>query len=380
MASSLAFWLEKKPNKKPNVNMEVHINYWSLPKDEINFLDIGIKLTKVNYPSSEELSNRVNAINVYLPFDSADISYDSELGHMVCKDQELLSAIFNTYIEEYSHVNDSGIHNIRLPDGKELSFYTQIEPENGDGLSGVIITEVKDKKECGTLLSFPAELFDSNITDVKDAIYFRFRIKLLRERAIRRISTITKPELAVLLGDLHKIETIDFRINEARNLPFKVRPNVNSTKSLHVVHFFLIREAISEFKASHSNYERCRLLETEIWDKYLGLKDAKSQYLIYHWKEKKDGVNKNQEEEKSCFIDHFSAFAKFTSNIVSLGLIFRVIAVTFCIGVFSGVAANLMWHSMTSNEQIEWKIGRIDSMPVSEIDKSEYWPSSDRKQ
>lgn len=348
MASSLAFWLEEKEGASQGdlkINTEVHINYWSLTKDNINFLDIGIKLT-FNEVSSLEFSKHIDAIKVYLPFEIETIEYNSELGQFVCTDQELLSAIFNSYIQEYSHVNDSGIHNITLPDGKELSFFTQIEELNGDGLSGVTLSALVDKKENGTLISFPAELFSPCSNVIKNSIYFRFRIKLLNKSAIKRISTITKPKWSMLLGDLNVIETVDFRINEARNLPYKIRGKVNKNKSLNVVHFFLIREAISEFKASHSNYERCRVLEKDIWNKYLGLKNNKSQYLIYHWKEKTSGVSGSNEAK---FIDHFSAFAKFTSSNVTKRLLGIVIFSSLVIGIIGGLGANYFWKMIDNS-------------------------------
>lgn len=347
MASSLAFWLEEKKELTDislDIDTEVHINYWSLAKDNINFLDIGIKLTR-HAGNTLELDKKIDAIKVYLPFEIDSIEYNSELGQFVCADQELLSAIFNSYIKEYSHVNDSGIHNITLPDGKELSFFTQIEESSCEGLSGVLVSALIDKKENGTLISFPSELFSSCNNIIKKSIYFRFRIKLLNKNAIKRISTITKPKCSVFLGDLNTIETIDFRINEARNLPYKIRGKVNMNKSLNVVHFFLIREAISEFKASHSNYERCRVLEKDIWNKYLGLKKNKSQYLIYHWKEKTSGFS----SEDKKFIDHFSAFAKFTSNNVTKRLLIIVVMVSILIGVAGGLCANYFWKMIDNS-------------------------------
>ncbi|MCM5509790.1 hypothetical protein [Vibrio sp. SCSIO 43169] len=368
MASSVGVWLESENIDDIDVNLEVHVNYWSLAKDEINYLDVGIKLIRDKHTSDNtELYQKLESVNIYLPFEKKHIEYDSELGFMVCKDQELLSAIFNSYIEEYSHMNDSGIHNITLPDGEELSFFTQIDLKNGDGLEGVKLTELIDKKENGTLLSFPGALFKVAKGNVKNSVYFRFRIKLLDEKAIRRISTITKPKYSVLLGDLNKTEIVDFRLNEARNLPFKIRAKVNSSKPLNTIHFFLIREAISDFKASHSNYKRCRVLETDIWDKYLGLDDTKSQYLIYHWSEKAKDTSRS-------FIDHFSAFAKFTSNQVSIRLVLVVIFVTFMIGVVSGVFGNLFWHKLTSDKDIEWNLSRTEHQVVPNLPQSMYWP------
>jgi hypothetical protein len=61
VARSLAFWLEnpstadKEPDQNPeggkkntstNTEAELHFNYWLLPDNNINYLDIGVRLSK----------------------------------------------------------------------------------------------------------------------------------------------------------------------------------------------------------------------------------------------------------------------------------------------------------------------------------------------
>ncbi len=357
MASSLGFWLEKNHSFNDSslgINSELHINYWVLPHEKINYLDIGVKLTNIDCGIS--ISSKIKNVVFYLPFFKDDIEYDSELGSVVCSDHELLSAIFNSYVTETSYMTGSGIHRISLPENKKMNFYTQIDQENGDGVQGVKITDLKDKKETGVKISFPMSLFYSE-RDPEMPIYFRFRVKLLNEKATSRISNITKSKAPTIFSDFSKIEVTDFRINEARNLPYKIRKQVIDFQSINVIHFFLIREAISEFKVSHSNYERCRLLESDLWDRYLGLKKVKSsQKLIYHWKQKSKGAvavlgkpreeNNEQESKKSIgeFINHFSAFAKFSSNTIPTRAIAFAILLLLKTGVLSGVGANYVWQ------------------------------------
>ena len=357
MASSLGFWLEKNNSFSKSslgINSELHINYWVLPNEKINYLDIGVKLTNIDSRISIPL--KIKNIVFYLPFVKDDIVYDSELGSVVCSDHELLSAIFNSYVTETSYLTGSGIHSISLPEDKKMNFYTQIDQENGDGVQGVKITELKDKKETGVKLLFPMSLF-CNKRDSEMPIYFRFRIKLLNERAASRISNITKSKAPTIFGDFSKIEVTDFRINEARNLPYKIRKQVIDFQSINVIHFFLIREAISEFKVSHSNYERCRLLESDLWDRYLGInKEKSSQKLIYHWKQKSKGAvatigkssneNNKRDSKKSSeeFINHFSAFAKFSSNTIPTRAIVFAILLLLITGVVSGIGANYVWQ------------------------------------
>ncbi|EOX1290286.1 hypothetical protein RDG66_11370 [Vibrio cholerae] len=347
MASSLGFWLDKNEKNQDDtleVNSELHINYWVLPNDNINYLDIGVKLT--NESSDENIFSKIQNIVFYLPFEKKYIEYDSELGNVVCSDHELLSAIFNSYVTETSSVTGSGIHYISLPDDKKMNFYTQIDQENGDGVQGVKINELNDKKEKGVQITFPMVLFNNkNSSDIP--MYFRFRIKILDNKAVNKISNVTKPTSPTILGDFSRIEVIDFRINEARNLPYKIRKKVIDFQSINVIHFFLIREATSEFKVSHSDYIRCRLLETELWDKYLGLKDTKSKKLIYHWKQKTSGYKskKNNNPSSEEFINHFSAFAKFSSNTIPKRAAGFVLLLSILIGIISGLATNYIWSS-----------------------------------
>lgn len=352
MASSFGFWLEKQDsfqNKPLGINSELHINYWALPDENIHYIDIGVKLNNVF--KDDQLSSKITGVYFYLPFEKKYVEYDGELGTIVCKDSELLSAIFNSYVTDISYVAGSGIYKITLPGGKDMNFFTQIDEENGDGESGVKIGELKDKREVGVKLFFPIKLFTRAI-DEDIPTYFRFRIKLLNIKALSRISNITKTKVPTLFGDFSKIEVIDFRINEARNLPYKIREKIIDFESINVIHFFLIREAISEFKVSHSNYERCRVLETELWDKYLDIDNTKSQKLIYHWKQKTPGnptedelLEKNRKGDKSdLFINHFSAFAKFSSNTIPWKAIVIAVVFSILIGVASGLATNTLWE------------------------------------
>lgn len=353
MASSLGFWLDKHDSYQEEtlgINSELHINYWVLPNQGINYLDIGVKLT--NKSRVKDIASKIQSIVFYLPFEKKHIEYDSELGNVVCSDHELLSAIFNSYVTETSYLTGSGIHYISLPDNKKMKFYTQIDQENGDGVQGVKINDLNDKKEKGVQVTFPISLFNNEPkNDIP--IYFRFRIKILDNKALNRISNVTKSKSPTILGDFSKIEVTDFRINEARNLPYKIRKKVIDFQSINVIHFFLIREATSEFKVSHSNYERCRLLETELWDKYLGLKDTKSQKLIYHWKQKTSGYLSEEGEmsnsKSDLFINHFSAFAKFSSNTIPKRAAVIVLLLSILIGITSGLATNYIWNSTNNS-------------------------------
>ncbi|MBG6030572.1 hypothetical protein I5E97_05840 [Proteus hauseri] len=49
MTQSLAFWVENSSEDAPSsVALELHFNYWHLPSDKINYLDIGVLISGKN--------------------------------------------------------------------------------------------------------------------------------------------------------------------------------------------------------------------------------------------------------------------------------------------------------------------------------------------
>ena len=62
------------------------------------------------------------------------------------------------------------------------------------------------------------------------------------------------------------------KVNEIRNLPKEIRNNITNKSYINKIHLFLIRDGKSEFKMAHDSYKRCRILESELWDKYLDLR------------------------------------------------------------------------------------------------------------
>ncbi|MCA3897343.1 hypothetical protein JKP23_09550 [Vibrio vulnificus] len=357
MASSLAFWFETK-NEDNSVNLkdidtELHFNYWSLKSTNTNYLDVGVHISSQN----NAINKQVKALKIYLPFKGNEMNLDPSLGALVCDDKTLLAAIFNSHILSTRSEDSSGVLNITLPDGKVFDFYTHIEEANDDGMPGVEIRPLNDPKQPGTILTFPAELFSKKFlvsgskeerkkekkSKTKTTIsYFRFRIKINRRQ--NSISTLFEPRASSITSQFEETQIIDFRVNEARILPTKIREQMRETSRLKKVHFFLVREASAEYKAAHSEFKRCRILESEIWDKYLGHKNdtTKQHMLIYHWSDS----GKNDET-----IDHFSAFSKFSSTTVTDKKIGLMVLFLIALGVISGIIANHIWDNITSQNK-----------------------------
>jgi hypothetical protein len=340
MARSLAFWFEnQKENCEEHYNAELHFNYWLLNSNKINYLDVGVKF---------DPNHKFESINFYLPFDNEAIEYDDKLGCVVCRNKDLIPAIFNSKVKNTSDGPGNGSYQIDFENGDKLQFFTQIEKQTDDSPGGVIITPQNSSDHKGTELSFPASLFE---TEVKSgSCYFRFRVILKEREKQQSISRLTYSKGAMLTGHLETTELVDFRVNELRNIPGKIK--LNNRSPITSVHFFLIREADSEYKISHQDFSRCRILESDLWDNYLASNNNKKQQiseqmLIYHWKDKA----KKDEEDNSVNIDHFSAFAKFTKWQVTKRTLLAIFLSIIALGGIGSYLSNFVWELFNKDVQ-----------------------------
>jgi hypothetical protein len=331
VAESLAFWFDKeKEHTLPEV--ELHVNFWSLGSDEISYLDIGVRL----HSTEKSLFNN---LNIFIPFKVNSDNYFPQLGALVCNDRELISAIFNTNVSITTVNSKNDVFNIEFSSQNKINFFTQILPSTDSRNDGVNISNFQEygSKSSGTTLSFPKTLLTVN--DKDGDCYFRFRIKL-DKNSKKLLGPESSPTDSWVTSHFETREMVDFRVNEPRNLPSTIRSKLNETFTFKMVHFFLIRESNSEFKLSHSDYKRCRILENDIWQNYLTLGNKKNsldlpeQMLIYHWTE---------QSKQNKKLEHFSAFAKFTKRDVTNKQLRNVIIFVFLIGMASGLGANTVW-------------------------------------
>jgi hypothetical protein len=82
-----------------------------------------------------------DSLNFFLPFDNDFIEYSHNLGEVVCKNADLVIALFNNPQAKAIADNDNhGTYNVTLTSDKSIKFYTQIEEEKNNPLGGVIIS------------------------------------------------------------------------------------------------------------------------------------------------------------------------------------------------------------------------------------------------
>lgn len=346
MAKSLAFWLEGNNSKKTNI--ELHFNFWSLNDNEkhsINYLDVGVKFLG---------AATAEYIKVYFPFLVPKEKYVSSLGAIICGQSQLLPAIFNTNVKSVNPGPERTDSTFQNEQDSKLRFHWQIELGNpGEGVS---LEDVVDANDSGTILSFPMKLFRNSTVDFPNEEerpnYFRFRVKISNDDK-NTLSQTYRSKDAKVLSRLESTEVVDFRVNEIRNLPPKIRSRLESDSCITAVHFFLIRETHSEHKLSHTEFKRCRVLEKSLWDPYLRT-DPRSnltipeQMLIYHWKE---SVTNEDGSETLRYLDNFSAFAKFSKTTVSTATLAGFILTIIALGVISGVTGNFLYGALVSSEE-----------------------------
>lgn len=329
-------------NESPaTTGAELHINYWYLKTAKINYLDIGVKF---------DASHKFESIQIYLPFNADKLDYNDKLGETVCHNHQLIPAVFNATINTTEHDHSLSTYLVTFKDPKSnppIKFFTNILPASTQSAGGVRIEPEVEGVDDGTIIKFPRDILQFSQEEIdnhnKISGYFRFRI-ILNSDDVSRLSRVYKPKGSQITNQFESSEMIDFRINESRILPLKIRRKISDYAFIKKVHFFLIRDVNSEYKMSHSAYSRCRILEENIWDKYLGSKNPiGNQMLIYHWKSKTD--------DETPHIDHFSAFAKFTTRTfpfrdVSLGVILFIF-----LGISSSYGSSCLWRYFNEDPQ-----------------------------
>ena len=347
MARSLAFWLKGVDGEAVDTSVELHFNLWNLKskalspfKNDINYLDIGVRIN-----CGADIAQD-GSINFYLPFDKKHFSFDDTLGEKIATSDALISAVFNAELDTRKASEQNSYHDLNFSDEAEgaIRFFTHIKPENSHIADTVTINSESSGDLEGSVITFPNSLFTHDPNKNIDS-YFRFRIILL-DNALKNIMTVHTPSFRAVTNNHEVSEIVDFRVNEIRNLPKRIKKlaGKNTDNRIKVLHYFLIRESRVEFKFSHRDYRRTRVLEPELWAKYLGLDDEKQlkePMLIYHWD--------SRAKEKSLYIDHFAAFSKFASRSIQLYQIILVLLVTIFIGIFSGLTTNFTWRLFENN-------------------------------
>lgn len=260
---SIALWYKNFEGKTSEQKISLHFNLWKLPKSKNKFerfLDIGMQL---------ENAIDIEEIKIYIP---CKISTKVEdLGKVISEDKKLLSAIFNEDLFTKTEPNSNYIE-VSGKNFESFDIYT---------LGKCNISSKKFDNEDSTIIILK-NLNSGN----RKKVYIRIRIK---DESISELFHEEELSNAFIQNAFSKAETIDFRLNEIREIDPKILEEYIDTNCFFKIkkaHFFYMCSSKEENIFSNKELNNCRHLEKERWGSYINSNniDSKSIILAYHWK------------------------------------------------------------------------------------------------
>jgi len=337
MYNSFAIWYDKEENKeeKDNCVAELHFNLWQFTSrgkwwqfiskgksSNTDFLDVGLKITDIE---------NVKNIKFFIPLDVGD-SGVRDLGGVIESTPHLIQAIFNESYEV--HPKPGKKIKVTLKNSKQETF-------NVYSLDEADISNIKEGND-GTTITI--SLNGIKVDDDSTVAYLRLRFDLKKSEVQDKIIHTSTPKDGLIKSSVIKEQLIDFRFNEARNLPKKINENIKGQAFLvKKIHFFIIRELTDKLLTYGNGLNEYRVLENDTWRPYVNDHDApKLNHMIaYHWKKKsKDG---------GC-IKNFIISSKFSYSSSSWIKIFKYLLIGILLGAAGGIAGNLSTDLLTSND------------------------------
>jgi len=258
---SIAIWYKPENSDIPSIKeVELHFNMWKIPngnKKIIRYLDIGIKLDN---------TVNVDVLKIYFPFVVDKKDFEDIVDRFITK-PDLVSAIFN---ENYNVTSKGTSKQYQLTDANGNPVFDIYKTSDAD------ITKTK---------KFNGSIFNISVPKENKKFYFRFRIK---GAYVDSLSSIFSPTNAVIESAFSKMEMIDFRVNEARDLDLSLLEEISKENGLMIKkqHFFFICSIEEEIIGFHQSFINCRNLENYRWNSYVDITTKLNQiFLAYHWKD-----------------------------------------------------------------------------------------------
>ncbi len=118
----------------------------------------------------------------------------------------------------------------------------------------------------------------------KGKTYYRIRIK---SAFVELLSSIDKPANSTLESAFACTETVDFRLNEKRNLHSSLLHQIHKDGEVNfkLIHLFIMREADYDYIFSSGKLYRSRVLEKDFWTQYIGGNYSFKKIIAYQWME-----------------------------------------------------------------------------------------------
>ncbi|HLO64070.1 MAG TPA: hypothetical protein VK165_14010 [Azonexus sp.] len=348
---SIAIWGEAPQGAavSPDKKLNVHFNYWhsrsqrSKKKGSADFLDIGL----MAYDCAG-----LSRLRVYVPL-ALTIDDIEDLGGLF-REPVVASIVFN---ESVSTTNAHNSNYITLQVAAN-SVYARVYVFSKDAKGTPLNSELSVMPDGeGTLIDICQSAIANGYTGLAAGkpLYFRLRIRL-QAKGNTAFSRTTKPADGWLLSSFDYTEFLDFRLNEARNLPQnaiqKMWPGGQphpGTPSISRVDFLVIVGDSADV-AEGVECDKKRLLEGELWGTYTKTPKGWQQNLsngmvIYHWKK--------PAKPPAVDIGDFSAFIKLKIRRSSWSLVWRYLLVVALIGSPGSLLVNFVWSGFNMESWVK---------------------------
>ena len=275
-------------------DMELHINLWKMRSGQLQlaikyYIDFGIMTSLKN-----------NHILIYVPFSLENKYKWKDLGETICKDNDLLCAIFNQELKAAPNQKNKCFYEVssnnypieEIEQFKPFLFYTLDE----DSLK---IEDDKETKGSWIKISIPSQTVDSKV----ERYYIRFRLNIEEINAIAFQTGISND---LIQAAFSKLDMYDLRFNDHRNLRKKIKEKIQKEyyiyPSFSKVHIFYVSNP--KTSVENGSITKCdsRIIEPEVWKEYQPSKLYDKCQIAHHWKFKSnicdDGTVRQQEKKE----------------------------------------------------------------------------------
>lgn len=344
---SMAAWCTHRTGQD-GASAEIHFNYWRVAQrggffrsatPSRDFAEVGALVAN---------PQKIESIRIFLPFELSDRDLLDCGPHF--KSVEIAQGIFN----EALTCNSAG------PPGP-----ARVELlKDGEPFCRVYLFPTQDNRIDASQISLKPQGGGALITVTRQAIdeichqlpercpaYIRLRA-FLPEKQPSPFVEVTSPHDRFFQSGFDEIECVDFRLNEARTLPHRIESLMRTPVPEHPVPltriaFLTAIPVAAELTGTSIATHKNRVLERQIWEKYIGDKLPISM-MLYHWRNHTNPVG------------DFSAFVKLRIRRSSLKIVLTYLLLAFVFGVFGNLAASRIdsWLGSPINNVVSDKENR----------------------
>lgn len=308
---SFVFSYKKREGDKSTNDVEVaevHVNIWKV------HIGTFISRVKLFYDFGLKLHPAIGEICLFIPFEIEQNGKDFDLARKLKDSNQLLCTVFNMDLKSDSSSTGCFSKVVDGEDDKKELFCIYQLGANKFTLETVTIGEKNKPKVIGTLMKIRLQdkPTDCGCND-NTPYYIRFRIQP------KKVSDAVKSEHIsndFLQDAFSELDLFDLRLNEQRDVHTeaidKMKGDGFSFLEFDKVHLFFMAETKESVQNGSTIKADSRLLEKELWHKYIpdGAKDTN--YIAHHWKKRKP--HKNDKGE----IDSYEKFKDYRIFFTSL--------------------------------------------------------------